>query len=222
MNLQAQFSDLNLEGFSEEKSIAFAPFEQLDDLGPKMLCRAFQNLRFGLQGRCAVEAEPTAATARLLLECTEDAMTQKVMFGVEQLYQHSSGVALTLDEQDDFAALRYAKGRLSADYVKDMLASVGLSVEEKAALGGQCFPGEVDLLTGSGPKKIRDVVVGDLIKDGTGKWVKVLCWIHKEPSQLAQFVVLKHTNGNIKTTHNHLIFVNGGGSKLAGDVIPGD
>ncbi|OXA63487.1 Desert hedgehog protein A [Folsomia candida] len=85
-----------------------------------------------------------------------------------------------------------------------------------------CFPGSTIVTTNHGVRRLDQLVSGDKVltssdKKGQGlKWTKLYTWAHREADRVAEFVILKMSNGKeVQITADHLLFVAGKKGRVA-------
>jgi len=92
-----------------------------------------------------------------------------------------------------------------------------------------CFPGNAIVQTPHGPKCMRDVNLGDVLRvvacDGRLQWSPVIAFGHRDATMVAPYVRLSTATRQITLSHEHLIGVMSGGNRIeyifAGEAVVG-
>lgn len=73
-----------------------------------------------------------------------------------------------------------------------------------------CFPGDAEVVTEEGNKLMKDLVVGDKVLVGQGKYSEVFMFTHKMSEVVYEFVkVLVEGGDSVRLTPGHYMYVNG-------------
>lgn len=73
-----------------------------------------------------------------------------------------------------------------------------------------CFPGAAQVLLADGSvKALKDLKVGDYVRDGEGEYSRVLLFAHANPDVMSSFVLLKFNSGALPISAKHYLPVNG-------------
>ena len=81
------------------------------------------------------------------------------------------------------------------------------AVEAKWGHPAACFSGDASVFVkGAGCVKMRDLRLADLVLDTGFKYSRVIGWLHRDDEIEAEFLLLKHQNGQLVVTGDHLLY----------------